>query len=287
MRGEYTQRDLLIILVAMLASAQLWGTMFILAPEFSRARLAISRVMAIVHMGSGLPDPSRKPDAEATAETKDPDPTGASGKTGATVVFDRVSFTYPGNRDASVLDNVSFTIKPKQFVGLRLYEPTAGAILMDGLDIASLPDSFRNGIALVPQDPALFNGMVLHNVSLGAVPGHEATAAECGPSASCLSGGQKQRVAIARALVRRPRLLLLDESTSALDAAGEAALQRGLQRASRDTTVLAITHRLHTVLRPDMIFVVEGGRIVDQGRHADLVETNKSYKLNAMRQMLQ
>ncbi|KJK75859.1 ABC transporter [Metarhizium anisopliae BRIP 53293] len=327
MRGEYTQRDLLIILVAMLTSAQLWGTMFTLAPEFSRARLAISRVMAIVHMGSGLPDSSRKPDAEATAETKDPDPTAASGKTGATVVFDRVSFAYPGNRDASVLDNVSFTIKPKQFVGLvgpsgagkstimnlvqRLYEPTAGAILIDGLDIASLPDSFRDGIALVPQDPALFDGTVLHNVSLGAVPGHEATAAEveeacrvanihdeimalpdgyntqCGPSASRLSGGQKQRVAIARALVRRPRLLLLDESTSALDAAGEAALQRGLQRASRDTTVLAITHRLHTVLRADMIFVVEGGRIVDQGRHADLVETNESYRLNAMQQMLQ
>lgn len=326
MRGEYTQRDLLIVLVAMLTSAQLWGTMFTLAPEFSRARLAISRVMAIVHLGTNLEMSDSHDDLEASAESKTPSPTSRE-QVGAKVEFIDVSFSYPGNPEASVLDKVSFSIKPKQFIGLvgpsgagkstimnlvqRLYEPTSGRVLIDGVDICTQPDSFRNMIALVPQDPALFDGTVRHNVALGSVPGYEATDEEieqacrtanihdeimalpdgyntaCGPSASRLSGGQRQRVAIARALVRRPRLLLLDESTSALDAAGEAALQKGLERASQGTTVLAITHRLHTVHKADMILVVEGGKIVDSGRHLELVERNESYKLNAMQQMLQ
>lgn len=326
MRGEYTQRDLLIILVAMLTSAQLWGTMFTLAPEFSRARLAISRVMAIVHMGSSLDLSESDDDLEATAEPKAPTPL-SHDKDGATVSFKNVSFSYPSNPHAAVLDDVSFVIKPKQFVGLvgpsgagkstimnlvqRLYAATTGEVLIDNVDISTLPQSFRNVIALVPQDPALFDGTVRHNVALGAIPGHEATDKEiedacrlaniheeimelpdgydtpCGPSASRLSGGQRQRIAIARALVRRPRLLLLDESTSALDAAGEAALQKGLERASQGTTVLAITHRLHTVHKADMIFVVEGGKIVDRGRHSELIERNESYRLNAMQQMLQ
>ncbi|OAA48785.1 ABC multidrug transporter SitT [Cordyceps fumosorosea ARSEF 2679] len=325
MRGEYTQRDLLIVLVAMLTSAQLWGTMFTLAPEFSRARLALARVMAVIHLGSDLSLDERR-DTESSAEGRTPSPF-APGQSGVTVAFKDVSFSYPGNPDSSVLSDVSFSVKPRQFVGLvgpsgagkstimnlvqKLYAATSGAVLIDDMDISTLPDSFRDVIALVPQDPALFEGTVRHNVALGAVPGHEATDAEveeacrvaniheeimalpdgydtaCGPSASRLSGGQRQRVAIARALVRKPRLLLLDESTSALDAAGEAALQEGLERASRGTTVLAITHRLHTVHKADVILVVEGGRIVDQGRHAELVERNESYRLNAMQQMLQ
>ncbi len=326
MRGEYTQRDLLIVLVAMLTSAQLWGTMFTLAPEFSRARLAISRVMSIVHLGSSQSQFDSRDDLESSAESKTPSPLSHE-KTGATVSFQGVSFSYPSNPHVSVLDDVSFVIKPKQFIGLvgpsgagkstimnlvqRLYAATSGTVLIDNMDISTLPDSFRDVIALVPQDPALFEGTIRHNVALGAVPGHDATDAEieeacrtaniheeimalpdgyntaCGPSASRLSGGQRQRVAIARALVRRPRLLLLDESTSALDAEGEAALQKGLERASKGTTVLAITHRLHTVHKADMIFVVEGGKIVDRGRHSELIETNESYRLNAMQQMLQ
>lgn len=163
----------------------------------------------------------------------------------------------------------------------------------------------------MPQDPTLFDGTVRFNVGLGAAPGTEATDAEieeacrlanihdtimalpdgydseCGASAQRLSGGQRQRLAIARALVRKPRLLLLDESTSALDAASEAALQEGLERASRGTTVLAITHRLHTVQKADVILIVEGGKIVDQGRHTELMERRESYRINAMQQMLQ
>lgn len=225
------------------------------------------------------------------------------------------------------LDGVSFTIQPGQFCGLvgpsgagkstimalvqRLYDATSGSISLDGRDIGPLPNSFRNNIALVPQDPTLFDGSVRFNIGLGAVPGtvatdeeieeacrlaniHDTIASlpdgydtECGSSAQRFSGGQRQRLAIARALVRKPRLLLLDESTSALDAASEAALQEGLERASRGTTVLAITHRLHTVQKADTILIVEGGRIVDAGKHAELMERRESYRINAMQQLLQ
>lgn len=335
MKGEYTQRDFLIILIAMLVSAQLWSGMFALAPEFSRARLALKRVMGVVNIGSKVEVDKKAPgtsklaqDIEAAADAKPSrDPTSEKQVGGSKIVFDNVSFAYPSRPDASVLDRVSLTISPNQFCGLvgpsgagkstimnivqRLYEPTSGTVSIDGRDITSLPTSFRDTIALVPQDPSLFDGSIRFNVGLGAPPGHEATDAEieeacrianihdtivalpdgydteCGPNASRLSGGQKQRVAIARALVRRPRLLLLDESTSALDAASEAALQQGLERAARGTTVIAITHRLRTVQKADVILVVEGGQIVDSGRHQELMERRESYRLNAMQQMLQ
>ncbi|KAI0123173.1 P-loop containing nucleoside triphosphate hydrolase protein [Xylariales sp. AK1849] len=333
MRGEYSQTAFLIILVAMLTSAQLWSSMFSLAPEFSRARLALSRVMAVVDMGSSVHagklgfDPSNSGnDVEAAGEAKIGSPEDNQRRGGARVTFSNVSFAYPSRPEVTILDDVSFTLPPNQFCGLvgpsgagkstimnivqRLYTPTAGAVLIDDQDIAKLSTSFRNAVALVPQEPALFDGSVRFNVGLGALPGHDATDTEieqacrlanihdvieslpdgydteCGPSASRLSGGQRQRLAIARALVRRPRLLLLDESTSALDAASEAALQQGLESASRGTTVLAITHRLHTVQKADVIFVVEGGHIVDSGRHEELMERRESYRLNAMQQML-
>ncbi|ROT39577.1 P-loop containing nucleoside triphosphate hydrolase protein [Sodiomyces alkalinus F11] len=363
MRGEYTQTQFFIILIAMLVSAQLWGTMFTLAPEFSRARTAVSRTMNILSLGStkdfsktGVQaksvtgwgsgsgsgsgsgrgrgsggDSGYQPDQDIESVAESSKTQGASSpeNRGVKITFTNVWFAYPNRPDVPVLDDISFTIQPGQFCGLvgpsgagkstimslvqRLYTPISGTVLLDGHDMACLPATspLRDAIALVPQDPTLFDGSVRFNVSLGAKPGHDPSDAEieeacrlanvhdviaalpegydteCGPGATRLSGGQRQRLAIARALVRRPRLLLLDESTSALDAASEAALQQGLERASRGTTVLAITHRLHTVQRADVIFVVEGGRIVDQGRHVELMERRESYRVNAMQQMLQ
>lgn len=336
-RGEYTQTQFYIVQISMLVSATLWGHMFSLAPEFSRAKSAASRMLNVVNLGTDkhIIEPSTalgseekqekgRKDVEAHAESKHstarPPPT-----TGVSLAFRDVRFSYPSSPQRPVLDGLSFDIAPGQFVGLvgpsgagkstimgliqRMYAPTSGRVEVNGADISS--HDFRDDMALVPQDSALFDGSVRFNVGLGARPDHDATDAEiedacrtasihdtivglpggydteCGPNGSRLSGGQRQRLAIARALVRRPGLLLLDESTSALDAESERALQVGLERIARGITVVAITHRLHTVQKADVIFVVEGGQIVDRGSHAELMERNESYRVNAMQQMLQ
>lgn len=333
-KGNYSQTDFFIVLVAMLVSAQLWGQMFSLAPEVSRARGAASRILSLMDLGSSKDlsaketeaavSSSNEKDVEASANAA-PKPTSGTG--GATVTFKDVSFAYPARPHLSILNNMSFTIPAGKFCGLvgpsgagkstimslvqRMYAPTSGTVELDGVDICAREGTeFRDNIAVVPQDCALFDGTIRFNVGLGAIPSREATDAdieaacklanihdtimslpdgyntECGPNGSRLSGGQRQRLAIARALVRKPRLLLLDESTSALDAESERALQEGLERAARGITVIAITHRLHTVRKADVIFVVDGGKIVDKGRHEELVETSESYRINALQQMI-
>ncbi|KAF1967697.1 leptomycin B resistance protein pmd1 [Bimuria novae-zelandiae CBS 107.79] len=195
----------------------------------------------------------------------------------------------------------------------RFYTPASGSILLNGYDITQhRSTSFRDDIAYVPQENILFQGSIKFNLSLGARPGSSPTDEEiqeacklanihetimelpqgydtdCGANGSQLSGGQRQRLSIARALVRKPKLLLLDESTSALDAESEKALELGLERAVRGhgVTVIAIAHRLRTIAKSDVIFLIEGGQVVDQGRHQELVERSESYRVNALHQML-
>lgn len=330
-QGNYSQTDFFIVLIAMLVSAQLWGQMFSLAPEVSRAREAASRILSLMDRGSSRDLSVKEVDLVASPNEKDVEAVAnaapkASGG-GATVTFKDVSFSYPARHHVSILNKMSFTVPAGKFCGLvgpsgagkstimslvqRMYSPTSGVVEIDGVDICAREgNEFRDHISVVPQDCALFDGTIKFNVGLGAIPSREATDAdieeacklanihdtimtlpegyetECGPNGSRLSGGQRQRLAIARALVRKPRLLLLDESTSALDAESERALQEGLERAARGITVIAITHRIHTVRKADVIFVVEGGKIVDKGRHEELVETSESYRINALQQML-
>lgn len=334
--GNYTQTQFFIIVVAMLVSAQLWGQMFTLAPDVSRARGAASRILSLIEIGStkhDTPDNTSSPlllteksekDIEADAPSKPSSPVGG----GASVAFRNIAFAYPARPHIRVLQDMSFSIRPGQFCALvgpsgagkstvmalveRMYTPAAGSIEIDGFDIAKRAGvEFRDEIALVPQENVLFDGTVKFNVGLGSRPGYEATDAEieeacklanihdtivglpngydteCGPNGSQLSGGQRQRLAIARALVRKPRLLLLDESTSALDAESEKLLQDGLEKAAKGITVIAIAHRLHTIRKADVIFLVEGGKVVEQGKHEELVERSESYRVNALHQMLE
>jgi ATP-binding cassette subfamily B (MDR/TAP) protein 1 len=333
MQGEYSQQQFFIVLIAMLVSAQLWGQMFTLAPEVSRSKASASRILSLIQAGSDSPaalddgkdlPPSEK-DIEAFADSSLN--TSRTNSRGVTIAFNNVNFSYPNRASILALQDTSFTIPAGQFIGLvgpsgagkstimslvqGTYTPTSGSITIDGVPVSAR--NFRDDIAIVPQDNALFNGTIKFNVGLGARPNHDATDAEIeeacktanihdtimslpqgydtdvGPNGSQLSGGQRQRLTIARALVRKPRLLLLDESTSALDADSEMALQKGLERVVRaeGITVIAITHRLHTVVRADCIFVVEGGKVVDKGRHEELVARRESYRDNAEHQMLQ
>lgn len=193
----------------------------------------------------------------------------------------------------------------------RFYRPSSGRVELDGRSVSDFvgPD-FRSEIALVPQDSVLFEGTLKFNLSLGARPDKDVTDEEveeacklahihdtimtlpdaydtrCGPNGNQFSGGQRQRLSIARALLRKPRLLLLDESTSALDSASEKIVQDALENVGKGITVIAIAHRLHTIERADRIFVIEDGRCTAKGTHRELLQNSESYRTNALHQVL-
>src|SRR6185369_17046881 len=181
----------------------------------------------------------------------------------------------------------------------RFYDPQQGRVLVDGVALPEAdPADFRQRLALVPQEPVIFSGSVAENIRFGrpeagedeirraaetaaarefidALPG--GFASQLGEKGVRLSGGQRQRIAIARAILRNPAILLLDEATSALDAESERAVQLALDRVMKGRTTLIIAHRLATVLKADRIVVMDEGRIVAEGRHAELVQRNELY----------
>ena len=227
--------------------------------------------------------------------------------------FEDVSFAYDVHRP--VLEHVSFEVLPgtttaivgpsgggKTTVGrllFRFYEPNRGTITIDGNDVQDVTiDSVRAAIGVVPQDTVLFNDTLLHNIAFardgasleeveraaklahihdfiaGLPDGYATVVGERGLK---LSGGEKQRVAIARVLLKRPRILLFDEATSALDTRTERLIQQNLREVSRGLTTIIIAHRLSTVAHADQILVMDGGRIVERGTHASLLEANGVY----------
>jgi ATP-binding cassette subfamily B protein len=182
---------------------------------------------------------------------------------------------------------------------LRFYDPRGGAISLDGVPVQSAdPRDFRARIALVPQESTVFAASARENIRFGRPDATDAEverAAELAHAAEfirrlpegfdtplgergvTLSGGQRQRIAIARAILRDAPLLLLDEATSALDAESETLVQTALEELMRHRTTLVIAHRLATVLSCDRILVMDQGRIVEQGTHAELVAVNGLY----------
>ncbi|HEY5632150.1 MAG TPA: lipid A export permease/ATP-binding protein MsbA [Burkholderiaceae bacterium] len=231
--------------------------------------------------------------------------------------FERVSFRYPGaERDA--LHEVDLDVRAGELVALvgssgggkttlvnlvpRFLSPTSGRVLIDGVAVDDLTlESLRAQLALVSQDIVLFNDTVRANVAFG-VDGEvsdeavwdalSAAALETyvrdlpagldaviGERGATLSGGQRQRLAIARALYKNAPILLLDEATSALDSHTEREVQSALERTMAGRTTLVIAHRLSTIERADRIVVIEGGRIVEQGRHDELVARGGAYAL--------
>ncbi len=243
-------------------------------------------------------------DVEAPAKPT-PLPTASPGA----LSFQGVGFAYPSHPERLVLGDFGLEVRPGETVALvgpsgagktsvlqllmRYYDPTQGRIMFDGVPIKELdPRAYRMRIGLVPQDPVIFSADASSNIRYGRPDASEAQVRAAAEAAAAtefldrlphgfatflgekgvrLSGGQRQRIAIARAILCDPALLLLDEATSALDAENERLVQVALDRLMRGRTSLVIAHRLATVLKADRIVVLEEGRVVEQGRHEDLL----------------
>jgi ATP-binding cassette, subfamily B, heavy metal transporter len=232
---------------------------------------------------------------------------------GGEVVFDHVDFHYEHARP--ILHDVSFRVPAGKTVAIvgssgagkstvsrilfRFYDVAAGSVKIDGQDIRDVRQaSLRAAIGVVPQDTVLFNDTIYYNIAygrpdasreeieqaarlarihdfiVGLPQGYEATVGERGLK---LSGGEKQRVAIARTILKNPRILLFDEATSALDTRTEQEIQRSLEEVSRGRTTVVIAHRLSTVINADEIVVLDHGRVVERGRHGELLARDGLY----------
>lgn len=298
LKGEFT-------IGGLVAYRGYWWQLF--APVFSLAQInemvqraiaAASRVFEVLDAPEEVTD---APDAIAVDTVR------------GHIRFDRVSFAYTPERP--ILQDVSFEVLPGQRIGivgpsgtgkttilnlmLRLYDPQEGVITLDGHDLRRLQQqSFRRHIALVTQEPFLFNDTVRQNILFGRLDATEEemeTAARLanahdficdlpngydtlvGERGVKLSGGQKQRICIARAFLANPKVLLLDEATASVEPESEALIQAALERLMQGRTTVIVTHRLSLVRDCDRILVIDEGRVIEAGRHEELLELDGWY----------
>ncbi|XP_045351001.1 ATP-binding cassette sub-family B member 5 [Leopardus geoffroyi] len=301
--GRMTPEGMFIVFTAIAYGAMAIGETLVLVPEYSRAKSGAAHLFALLE---------KKPTIDSySQEGKTPDTCEGN------IEFREVSFSYPCHQDVLILCGLSLSIekgKTVAFVGSsgcgkstsvhllqRFYDPMKGQVLFDGVDAKELSVQWlRSQIAIVSQEPVLFDRSIAENIAYGdnsrVVPLDEikevADAANIhsfieglpakynthiGLKGTQLSGGQKQRLAIARALLRKPKILLLDKATSALDNESEKVVQHALDKASQGRTCLVVAHRLSTIQNADLIVVLQNGKIKEQGTHQELLRNRDIY----------
>lgn len=304
--GELTQFVLYAVLIAgsIGALSETWG-------DLQRAAGAMERLVELMQ----APPDLVYGNASASQEPISSSPPFSSVEQVEAVAFQDVSFAYSSRPDFMAINHLSFAVPQGAryaLVGpsgagkstlfamlLRFYAPTAGQIAILGQDITHWPVSeLRNLIGIVPQEPIIFASSAMENIRYGKLDASDEEVIAAAKTAHAdgfisalpegygsflgergvrLSGGQKQRISIARAILKNPPILLLDEATSALDAESEREVQLALDSVLPGRTSLTIAHRLATVLRADSILVLEEGRLVEQGSHADLIQQGGLY----------
>jgi len=299
--GDITPGELSAFIFYSITVAASVGAVTEVMGDLQRAAGATERLIELLEM---------EPDIKAPASPK-PMPQPARGA----VEFADVTFHYPSRPETAALKGLNLTVTPGEHVALvgpsgagkttvfqlllRFYDPKSGVVRIDGTDLRDVdPREARARIGLVSQDPVIFAADAMENIRYGRPDATDAEVYAAAEAAAAtefisklpegmksflgergvrLSGGQKQRIAIARAILRDPALLLLDEATSALDAENERLVQTALERLMVGRTTMVIAHRLATVVNADRIAVIDDGRLVDTGRHEQLLISNPLY----------
>ena len=300
--GTITAGDLgqTVVYVIILASA--FAVLGEVYGDLLRAAGATERLVELLHSRSSIQSPAVPLPAALPAA-------------GSAVRMDNIGFHYPSRPLQNALTDFTLDVHPGQTVAivgpsgagkttvfqllLRMYDPQTGGLLIDGVPCREMAlEDLRHRVGIVPQDPVIFSTSALENIRYGKPKASDAEVHAAAQAAFAdtfirelpqgydsflgergirLSGGQRQRIAIARAILKNPPLLLLDEATSALDAESERMVQAALEAAMRNRTTLVIAHRLATVQKADRIVVIDRGRLVEQGTHAELVAQGGVY----------
>ncbi|KAH6634310.1 P-loop containing nucleoside triphosphate hydrolase protein [Chaetomium sp. MPI-SDFR-AT-0129] len=303
--GEYNTVSFLVTYMAVIQGAESAGQWLSFGPNAAQASAAANRILRaresrVPASSAGGADQKRIADTEG----------------GIKIELKDVHFKYP-TRDVSIFKGLNITIEKGQFAALvgasgsgktsivslleRFYDVNKGQILFNDQDISTINvHDFRRLLSLVAQEPSLFHGTIRENLLLGVDPsavtdeqlhqccrdanihdfivslpdGYNTSIGSRGVS---LSGGQKQRLSIARALMRNPRVLLLDEATSSLDSESEKLVQAAFERVSKGRTTVAVAHRLATIQKADIIYVLGEGKVLEQGTHAELLKQKGVY----------
>ena len=274
--------------------------LYMMAGQISAASASATRIMQVLDTEPEVKD---KPDAVVLDNIQ------------GRVVFENVAFSYRDDGGDPVLTDINFTAEPGEKVALlgstgsgksslinlipRFYDTTGGRVTIDGVDIKDMKmDNLRSHIGISLQEAVLFSGTIRDNIRYGSPDASDEEVVEAAKIAQAhefitsfpqgydtlvgqrgvnLSGGQKQRVAIARALLVKPKILILDDSTSAVDVETEAEIENALEALMDDATSFVVAQRISTVLKADKILVLDNGRIAAEGSHDELIDTSPIY----------